>query len=200
MTDLVLGPLLRYVSETEATIWVETDAPCEVEILGRARADLRGRGAPLRAGPDRGPRAGRLLRVRGRARRRAALARARLATCRRARSAPSAAASRSTSASAPAGSPCPHEEPYTLTKDEPRRRASSSTPCACWRREMVRDERDEWPELLFLLGDQVYVDEGSPRTRERIRARRGTERRRPARGDSTSRSTPGSTRSPGATR
>jgi PhoD-like phosphatase len=32
---LVLGPLLRYVSETEATIWVETDRACEVEILGR---------------------------------------------------------------------------------------------------------------------------------------------------------------------
>ena len=33
---LVLGPLLRYVHETEATIWVETDRPCEVEILGHA--------------------------------------------------------------------------------------------------------------------------------------------------------------------
>ncbi len=34
MADLVLGPLLRYVGETEATVWVETDAPCEVEVLG----------------------------------------------------------------------------------------------------------------------------------------------------------------------
>ena len=32
---LVLGPLLRYVDETAATIWVETDRPCLVEILGR---------------------------------------------------------------------------------------------------------------------------------------------------------------------
>src|ERR1700742_4028539 len=32
--DLLLGPLLRYVAETEATVWVETDRPCEVEILG----------------------------------------------------------------------------------------------------------------------------------------------------------------------
>jgi hypothetical protein len=31
----VLGPLLRYVAETEATIWVETDRACQVEILGR---------------------------------------------------------------------------------------------------------------------------------------------------------------------
>ena len=35
MAELILGPLLRYVSETEATLWVETDAACEVEILGR---------------------------------------------------------------------------------------------------------------------------------------------------------------------
>src|SRR5260370_1162769 len=41
MTDdgaprLVLGPMLRYVSETEATIWVETDRACRAEILGHA--------------------------------------------------------------------------------------------------------------------------------------------------------------------
>jgi hypothetical protein len=30
---LVLGPLLRYVAETEATIWVETDRACQVGIL-----------------------------------------------------------------------------------------------------------------------------------------------------------------------
>src|ERR1700753_2777122 len=30
---LVLGPLLRYVGETAATIWVETDRACQVRIL-----------------------------------------------------------------------------------------------------------------------------------------------------------------------
>ena len=74
MADLVLGPLLRYVSETEATIWVETSERCEVEVLGTPRADLQRRRPPLRAGPDRGPRARWLLRVRGGARRRVALA------------------------------------------------------------------------------------------------------------------------------
>jgi hypothetical protein len=34
MDGLLLGPLLRYVDEARATIWVETDRPCEVEILG----------------------------------------------------------------------------------------------------------------------------------------------------------------------
>src|SRR5919202_1326846 len=32
--DLVLGPLLRYAGETDATVWVETDAACGVEVLG----------------------------------------------------------------------------------------------------------------------------------------------------------------------
>jgi len=31
----MLGPMLRYVGETEATVWVETDRECLVEILGR---------------------------------------------------------------------------------------------------------------------------------------------------------------------
>ncbi len=34
MPSLVLGPVLRYVGETDAVIWVETDAACEVEVLG----------------------------------------------------------------------------------------------------------------------------------------------------------------------
>ena len=33
MPELVLGPLLRYAGETEATVWVETDSACEVEVL-----------------------------------------------------------------------------------------------------------------------------------------------------------------------
>jgi hypothetical protein len=32
--ELVLGPLLRYAGSESATFWVETDAACEVEILG----------------------------------------------------------------------------------------------------------------------------------------------------------------------
>jgi len=28
--------MVRYVGHTEATVWVEVDEPCEVEILGRA--------------------------------------------------------------------------------------------------------------------------------------------------------------------
>lgn len=34
MPDLVLGPMLRYVDENAATIWVETSGPCEVTLHG----------------------------------------------------------------------------------------------------------------------------------------------------------------------
>ncbi|MDQ3999704.1 MAG: alkaline phosphatase family protein, partial [Actinomycetota bacterium] len=30
--ELVLGPLLRYTGETDATVWVETDISREVEV------------------------------------------------------------------------------------------------------------------------------------------------------------------------
>jgi hypothetical protein len=33
MPHLVLGPLLRHVDATRATVWVETDRPCEVTVL-----------------------------------------------------------------------------------------------------------------------------------------------------------------------
>ena len=32
---LLLGPLLRHVDPVSATVWVETDRPCHVEVLGR---------------------------------------------------------------------------------------------------------------------------------------------------------------------
>ena len=33
---LLLGPLLRHVDPVSATVWVETDRPCEVDVLGRS--------------------------------------------------------------------------------------------------------------------------------------------------------------------
>jgi hypothetical protein len=170
--NLVLGPLLRYVGETEATVWVETDAPCEVEVLGRreptftveehhyslvrveglepgsfneyeVRLDGERRWPP--AGSELPPSA---IRTLGRDRPLDVC----FGSCRVA---------------------LPHEEPYTLSKDR-HEDGKEFDALRVLAREMTRTERDKWPELLFLLGDQVYVDEGSPRTRERIRERRGT--------------------------
>ena len=33
----MLGPLLRYTGETTATVWVETDAACELSVLGQSQ-------------------------------------------------------------------------------------------------------------------------------------------------------------------
>src|SRR5918994_3657707 len=41
MTELVLGPLLRHAGSTDATVWVETDAACEVEVLGCSSRTFR---------------------------------------------------------------------------------------------------------------------------------------------------------------
>jgi hypothetical protein len=39
--DVIVGPMLRYVDETSASIWVETSEPCEVtvEVDGTRAAD-----------------------------------------------------------------------------------------------------------------------------------------------------------------
>lgn len=38
---LLLGPLLRHVDPVSATVWVETDRPCTVDVLGRTAATFR---------------------------------------------------------------------------------------------------------------------------------------------------------------
>src|SRR6201999_3007317 len=66
----------------------------------------------------------------------------------------------------------PHEEPWTKSKDEDERGHEVD---ALWvlAQELSPGEAAR-PDALFLLGDQVYVDEGSPETRAKIEARRGT--------------------------
>ncbi|MFC7644021.1 hypothetical protein ACFQX6_27215 [Streptosporangium lutulentum] len=42
MPELVVGPMLRYVDETSASVWVETSEPCEVTIeVGGTRSRAR---------------------------------------------------------------------------------------------------------------------------------------------------------------
>lgn len=169
-TELVLGPLLRYVSDTEATVWVETSAPCEVEVLGRAEPTFRvadhhyalvrleglepgavheyevaldgERAWPALDGmPD-----SRIRTLGGEGPLEIAFGSCRVAL--------------------------PHEPPFTESADE----ENGFEPDALWvlARQMAGNDRFRWPDQLFLLGDQVYVDEGSPRTRARIHRRRGT--------------------------
>lgn len=173
MTDLVLGPLLRYASETEATVWVETDGPCEVEVLGRREPTFGVAGHHYA-----------LVRVEGLEPGGTYEYEVRLDGERRwpepgGELPPSAI---QTFAPGHGVDVCfgscrvaaPHREPYTLSRDESEDGFELDA-LHVLARQMIDDDRGEWPELLFLLGDQVYVDEASPRARERIRARRRTD-------------------------
>jgi PhoD-like phosphatase len=174
MSELVLGPVVRFVGPEEATVWVETDRPCEVDVLGcseptfaleghhyalvHVRGLQPGSAHPyevLLDGESRWPPKGSDL-------------------------PPSAI--RTPGAQGPGeivfGScrvALPHEPPYTLSKDKhPEGREHDALRTLAL--EMISGARERWPDLLLLLGDQVYVDEGSPKVREWIRSRRDVRR------------------------
>ena len=43
MAGLVLGPMNRWAGTSEATVWVETDAACEVEVSAEGTDPVRQR-------------------------------------------------------------------------------------------------------------------------------------------------------------
>ena len=173
MSELVLGPILRHVSETEATVWVETSEACEVEVLGHREHTFRVEGHHYAIvcvgglepasryeyevkldGVKRWPEPDTEL-------------------------PPSAIRTVDADKSLDVcfGScrvAVPHEAPFTEPKDETE---VGHEVDALWvlAKQMAADDREKWPDQLFLLGDQVYVDEGSPKTRQRIKRRRGTD-------------------------
>jgi hypothetical protein len=172
MPDLLLGPLLRYVSQTEATVWVETSDPCEVEVLGHRESTFAVGGHHYALVRIEGLEPGGFYEYE------VAL------DGERRWPPPDSDLPPSVIRTFEPGKPLdicfgscrvavPHEEPYTKSKDEDED-GHELDALYVLARQMVRDDRDNWPELLFLLGDQVYVDEGSPAVRERIRARRDT--------------------------
>lgn len=172
MPELVLGPLLRYVSETEATVWVETDGPCEVEVLGRREPTFGVAGHHYALVRIEGLEPGGFYEYE------VALDGERRWPLPDADLPPSAIRTFSPGKAVDIcfGScrvAVPHEEPYTKPKDE-HEDGHELDALYVLAKQMARDDRDNWPELLFLLGDQIYVDEGSPAVRERIRAKRDT--------------------------
>ena len=91
----------------------------------------------------------------------------------------------------------PHEEPYTLPKDEHAQGREVDALRALALR--LRDEApDGWPGALLLLGDQIYADETEPATQQYIASRRDPDVPPYAR-SAASRSTSTPTASPGAT-
>jgi PhoD-like phosphatase len=172
MAKLVLGPVLRYVSDREATVWVETDSPCHVEILGRTAPTFRVRRHDYA-----------LVRIEGLEPGETYPYEVLLDGERRwplpEHDAPPSVI-RTLDPEAPlsvAFGSCrvsmPHQEPYTCSKDEDERGFEFDA-LHVLAAEMIRGTLEDWPQVLLLIGDQVYVDEGSPVARARIRWERDT--------------------------
>src|SRR5918994_976921 len=170
MSELVLGPVLRYVGSREATVWVETSEPCEVEVLGASEntfpVDGHHYALVCVTGLDAGARTEYDVSLDG----------ARRWPEPGSRFPPSVIRTRGGNGPIEVvfGScrlALPHRPPYTLTKDEhPEGREHDALRTLGL--EMLDGTRPRWPDQLLLLGDQVYVDEGSPETRRWIQSRR----------------------------
>lgn len=170
---LVLGPMLRHVSDTEATIWVETSRPGVVRILDETAATFTVRGkhyglvviSGLEPGsttpyqvhfdgervwpPPDDELPASVIRTTGASDEVSVL----VGSCRAA---------------------APHEPPYTLEiATDDRGRGVD----ALWAHavRMADQEPSRWPTLLVLAGDQVYADDSSPGARERIDRLRPTD-------------------------
>jgi hypothetical protein len=171
--ELTLGPLLRYAGETDATVWVETDASCEVEVLGhRAHTfEIEGHHYALvqitdlepgnayeyevsldgeKVWPDRAgdfpPCVIRTISSDGRLN-------LSYGSCRVS---------------------VPHEAPHTLLADAHKDGHERDALQALALR-MMGEPHERWPDALILLGDQIYADEVSEGALEFIRSRRDTD-------------------------
>jgi phosphodiesterase/alkaline phosphatase D-like protein len=168
--SLVLGPLLRYAGTESATIWVETSAACEVEILGRRTRTFAVEShhyalllieglAPASVTPyevrldgelvwppDDG-RPAPVVRTRNDERR----VRLVFGSCR-------------------VGGP----EPDSLEAPWQGRLAREKVDALWSYSKALQRGEEEWPDAVLLLGDQVYADEVSPATLAFMKERRDT--------------------------
>jgi hypothetical protein len=170
--ELVLGPVLRYVSDTEAVIWVETDDSCEVEVLGHRErtfgVEEHHYAMVCVAGLEPGTTYEYGVELDGEAR----------WPDPRSKFPPSVIRTvdpngRIDLIFGSCRAALPHHPPYTLPKDEDERGRGPDA-LHTLALSMLEKEPDRWPELVLLLGDQVYADEVSPQAREFIHSRRDT--------------------------
>lgn len=163
MASLVLGPMLRHVDDTSATIWVETSGSCEVTILtgtqrtfqvgDRHYALVQVRGLQPGTSTDYDVRLDDELvwppsdtnfpppRIR---------------TLQPGRPVRLAFGS------------CRYASPLSVTSDG----RYGTDALDAYARVLADSPDDQWPDGLLLLGDQVYADETSPITQDVIRRRR----------------------------
>ena len=172
---LILGPLLRYTDENDATLWVETDAACRVavrvdgsthgsetfHVYGHHYALIHVEGLTPgltyeyevtldgeKVWPEAdSPFPPSVIRTFDAEK----TFRLSFGSCRVA---------------------LPNTPPYTLSADEDK---EGHGPDALYAlaQDMSEEAVEDWPDALLMLGDQIYADEVSPGTREFIDSRRG---------------------------
>jgi phosphodiesterase/alkaline phosphatase D-like protein len=161
--ELLLGPLLRHVGRETATIWVETDESCRVKILDAEEVTFEVSGHHYALvcvdGLEVGSCTEYTVELNG----------------EQVWPAP--------------GSQAPPSRIRTLQPDRPQRitfgscRVASQHSVSSWRRfgvdalgayavRTASHPDDGWPDLLLMLGDQVYADDTTQQTQDRIAARR----------------------------
>ncbi len=163
MTGLALGPLLRHVGPDDATVWVETDGPCTVEVLGHAERtwtvaghhyalvcvggltpgsstpyDVRLDGEVVWPEPD------------------VDYPHPRIRTLDPDRPLDVVFGS------------CRYARPDAVVDDDNFAPDALDT----YAKRMATRPESQWPDALVLLGDQVYADETSERIQSKIKARR----------------------------
>jgi hypothetical protein len=174
--ELVLGPLLRHVGRTDATVWVEADSPCEVEVVV---GDSFHRSRTFRVGDHHyalvhvtelessssyeyaltldgekvwpepnSPFSPSVIRTMGEG----DAVKLVFGSCRIS---------------------APHEPPYSLSHEQDERGLGVDALYAMARR-LRKESADELPNALVLLGDQVYAHKPPQDTLEFIRSRRDT--------------------------
>ena len=163
---LVLGPMLRWVGETAATVWVETAQPGVVSVLDYSASTFTIKGKHYALVAVEGLQPGTVtpydvrldgqivwpipesdlppsvIRTSGDDARVQFL----VGSCRAA---------------------APHELPYTREKATDAQGRGVDSLWAHARR-MVDQDPTDWPTALLLVGDQIYADDSSPNTKDRI--------------------------------
>jgi PhoD-like phosphatase len=164
---LVLGPLLRHVDPVSATVWVETDRPCTVEVLGRTARTFRVSdhhyALVLVEGLEPGSTTEYEVHLDGE------------------RVWPGPLATFPPSRIRTPGRPepfrlafgsCRYATPGTVSTDD----GIPPDALDVYAATTAGTPEDEWPDALVLLGDQVYADELTPGTEKWIAQRRSLDK------------------------
>src|SRR3954467_10408633 len=160
---LLLGPLLRHVDPVSATVWVETDRPCDVDVLGRRARTfcVDGHHYALVVVEDLEPGSTTPYEVR--------LDDVRVWPPRNSEFPPSRI--RTPGRQGPfrlAFGSCRYASPRTVEKSE----GIPPDALDLYAGRVAALPEDQWPDALVLLGDQVYADELTKQTRSWLRRRR----------------------------